>query len=195
VTDAAPDTATSDAPSAPDAAADASCPPNSQFSQTSFVNLAVTPGAPLDPGENDLIPGDGGGAPAGWNFYQISGAMCRDGSPAGIYVHYGSAAKLFIYLEGGGACDSATFCSHNPANMNQSFPGGAQSQGQTIGGSIGAFSTTPQQPYLPTAASGLNPAYSPGIFDFSNTANPVKDWSGVYVPYCTGAAQPALRRL
>ncbi len=30
------------------------------------------------------------------------------------------------------------------------------------------------------------PAYSPGIFDFTNAANPVKDWSGVYVPYCTG---------
>ncbi|MGH7436887.1 MAG: pectin acetylesterase-family hydrolase, partial [Polyangiaceae bacterium] len=131
-------------------------------------------------------PGDAGAAPSGWSFYQIAGAQCRDGSPTGFYVHYGTAQKLFIYLEGGGACSSASFCSHNPSTMNQSFPGGAQSQGQTIGGSIAAFSTTPQQPYLPTPASGLNPAYSPGIFDFTNAANPVKDWSGVYVPYCTG---------
>jgi hypothetical protein len=162
------------------------CAPNGEYVQTSFVSLAVPPGAPLSPTENDPLPADAGAAPAGWNFYQIAGAECRDGSPTGIYVHYGTAQKLFIYLEGGGACSSATFCSHNPANMNQSFPGGAQSQGQTIGGSIAAFSTTPQQPYEPTPATGLTPAYSPGIFDFTNAANPVKDWSGVYVPYCTG---------
>ncbi len=162
------------------------CAPNGQFVQTSFVNLAVPSGTPLNQTENDPIPGDAGAAPAGWNFYQIAGAQCRDGSPTGFYVHYGTAQKLFIYLEGGGACSSATFCSHNPANINQSFPGGAPTQGQTIGGSIAAFSTAPQAPYVPTAASGGTAAYSPGIFDFTNTANPVKDWSGVYVPYCTG---------
>jgi hypothetical protein len=174
--------------SPPEAGADgASCPADTQFPQTTFVNLAVTPGVALDPGENDAIPGDAGAsAPAGWNFYLISGALCRDGSPTGIYVHHGSANKLFIYLEGGGACSSATFCSHNPANISSSFPGGAQSQGQTIVGSIEAFSSTPQEPYVPTAASGATPAYSPGIFDFTNTANPFQDWSAVYVPYCTG---------
>jgi hypothetical protein len=160
-----------------------SCAIDNQFPQSTFVSLAVTPGAALNTGENDALPGDGGAAPAGWNFYQISGAVCRDGSPTGFYVHYGTAQKLFIYLEGGGACSSATFCTHNPASMTQSFAGGAPTQGQTIGGSLGAFSTTPQAPYLPT--TGVS-AYSPGIFDFTNAANPVKDWSGVYVPYCTG---------
>jgi hypothetical protein len=166
--------------------AGADCAPNSQYVQTTFVNLAVPPGAPLSQTENDPLPGDGGAAPSGWSFYQISGAQCRDGSPTGFYVHYGTSEKLFIYLEGGGACSSATFCTHNPSTMSQSFPGGAPTQGQTIGGSIAAFSTTPQEPYVPTPASGGNPAYSPGIFDFTNPANPVKDWSGVYVPYCTG---------
>ena len=113
--------------------------------------------------------------------------MCRDGSPAGIYVHYGTANKLFIYLEGGGACSSPTFCSHNPAAVDQAFGGGAPTQGQTIGGSLGQVTGGPYMaPYVPTAASGLTAAYSPGIFDFTNSANPVKDWSGVYVPYCTG---------
>jgi hypothetical protein len=125
--------------------------------------------------------------PQGWHYYAISGAMCRDGSPAGIYVHYGTANKLFIYLEGGGACSSPTFCSHNPAAVAQAFSGGAQSQGQTVGGSLGSVTGGAYQaPYIPTAASGLTAAYSPGIFDFTNAANPVKDWSGVYVPYCTG---------
>jgi hypothetical protein len=154
------------------------------------VNLAVPMLSALSSIENDLIPTDAGtllAVPLGWNYYAIDGAMCRDGSPAGMYVHHGTANKLFIYLEGGGACSSPTFCSHNPAAVSQAFPGGAQSQGQTIGGSIGSLTGGPYQaPYVPTAASGLTPAYSPGIFDFTNEANPVKDWSGVYVPYCTG---------
>lgn len=184
--DATVDAGGGDAAPLPDSGVDSSCPPDNDFPQTTFVSLAVTPGTPLNQSENDPLPGDGGAAPAGWSFYQIAGAVCRDGSPTGFYVHYGTSQKLFIYLEGGGACSSATFCSHNPSTINQSFPGGAPTQGQTIGGSIGAFSTTPQQPYLPTPATILNPAYSPGIFDFTNSANPVKDWSGVYVPYCTG---------
>jgi len=153
----------------------------------------VTPGAPLNRSENDPYPqaaGDAGApnpqTPAGWQLYVINGAMCRDGSPAGFFVHYGTAQKLFIYLEGGGACSSPTFCSHNPAAMDNAFSGGAQSQGQTIGDSLGAVNGNFQAPYVPTAASGLTAAYSPGIFDFTNSANPVKDWSGVYVPYCTG---------
>jgi hypothetical protein len=162
------------------------CAASQMYPQTSFVNLAVTPGAALDPNENDTIP-DGGAAPAAWHFYGKDGALCRDGSPAGFYVHFASPAssKLFIYLEGGGACSSATFCSHNPANIATTFSGGAQTQGQTVAGSL-VFSTTPQEPYVATPASGGTAAYSPGIFDFTNAANPFKDWSGVYVPYCTG---------
>ena len=155
------------------------------YPQTSFVSLAVAPGAKLDPAENDAIP-DAGAAPATWQFYGKDGALCRDGSPAGFYVHYSSAStKLFIYLEGGGACSSATFCSHNPANIATAFAGGAATQGQTIVGSL-SFGTTPQAPYVATPAQGSTPAYSPGMFDFTNAANPFKDWSGVYVPYCTG---------
>jgi hypothetical protein len=176
----------SDAGAPTDGGAPSNCPPNSQFPQTSFVDLAAPSGPPLDRNQNDAIPGDAGStAPQGWSFYSIAGALCRDGSGAGFYVHYASSDKLFIYLEGGGACSSATFCSHNPANIATAFSGGAQSQGQTIGGSL-IFGNTPQQPYVPTPASGLTAAYSPGMFDFTNSANPFKDWNGVYVPYCTG---------
>jgi hypothetical protein len=182
-------TSTSSSGSPGEDGGDAGCPAN-QTTQTSFVNLAAPKLSALSQLENDPIPTDGGtvlAVPQGWNYYAIDGAMCRDGSAAGIYVHYGTANKLFIYLEGGGACSSPTFCSHNPAAVDQAFPGGAPSQGQTIGGSLGSVTGGPYQaPYVPTAASGLTPAYSPGIFDFTNMANPVKDWSGVYVPYCTG---------
>jgi hypothetical protein len=169
---------------------DSGCPADNT-TQTTFVDLAAPMLSALSRTQNDAIPSDGGGptspqTPAGWSYYNISGAVCRDGTPAGIFVHYGTANKLFIYLEGGGACSSATFCSHNPAEVDNAFSGGAQSQGQTIGGSLGAVASATQLPYVPTAASGLTAAYSPGIFDFTNSANPVKDWSGVYVPYCTG---------
>jgi hypothetical protein len=149
-----------------------------------FAALALAVGATLT--HCTSIPGDAGvTTPTGWDFHQ--GGTCRDGSPAGFYVHYSTAAssKLFIYLEGGGACDSSTFCSHNPANIQTVFSGGPQSQGQTILGSL-TFATTGQVPYTAIPASGLTPAYSPGIFDFTNTANPFKDWSAVYVPYRTG---------
>ena len=164
------------------------CGTSTMYPQTSFVNLAVAPGAKLDPNENDPLSGDAGvSGPAGWHFYGKDGAVCRDGSPTGFYVHYANPAsnKLFIYLEGGGACSSATFCSHNPANMATTFAGGAATQGQTIVGSL-TFATTPQEPYVATPAQGTTAAYSPGMFDFTNAANPFKDWSGVYVPYCTG---------
>jgi hypothetical protein len=173
-------------PDAPPSADDSACAANALYPQSSFVNLAVTPGQPLVQGQGDGLPGDAGiSTPAGWDFHQ--GGLCRDGSPAGFFVHFSATAsdKLFIYLEGGGACDSPTFCSHNPANLTTVFAGGAASQGQTIAGSL-LFASTGQVPYTATPAEGLTPAYSPGIFDFANADNPFKDYNAVYVPYCTG---------
>jgi hypothetical protein len=164
--------------------ADPSCGPNVKYPQTTFVNLAVPMGTPVTKGQSDMIPGDAGlPAVPGWDFHQ--GGTCRDGTPAGFFVHFAASSsdKLYIYLEGGGACDSATFCSHNPPNIATVFSGGAPTQGQTIPGSL-LFSQTGQVPY--TVGSGGMAGYSPGIFDFTNAANPFKDWNAVYVPYCTG---------
>ncbi len=145
-------------------------------SQTTFVNLAPPMGAPFDRTENDPVPGASMGmsAPSGWNFYNIDGAMCRDGSPLGIYVRYGTVSKLMIYLEGGGACMSPHFCDHNPANMLTVFPGGS-SNGESFNGSL-------------LTVAGLQAPYTDGIFDDTNPANPFANWSQVYIPYCTGDA-------
>ncbi|MGO9833311.1 MAG: pectin acetylesterase-family hydrolase [Polyangiaceae bacterium] len=155
-----------------------SCPPLIT-TQTSFVNLTpagVAQGTPFDKNENDPVPGADAGmsTPAGWNFYNFPGAMCRDGSPLGIYVRYGSVNKLMIYLEGGGVCISPHFCDHNPANMNQVFPGGSLN-GESFSGSL-------------TTVSGLQAPYTTGIFDTTNSANPFLNWNQIYVPYCTGDA-------
>ena len=133
-----------------------------------FVDLAVPPGAPLDRSQSGQ-PVPGQSAPAGWNWYTIDGAICRDGSPTGFYVRYGSVNRLLVYLEGGGACTSPGFCDHNPANLTQVFIAG----GETVLGSTFM---------LP----GLQQPGTLGIFDMKNASNPFKDWNQVYVPYCTG---------
>ena len=144
---------------------DATCAPDRAGT---FVNLAVAPGAPLDRSHSGQ-PVPGQSAPAGWNWYAIDGAICRDGSPTGFYVRYGTVNRLLVYLEGGGACTSPGFCDHNPANLTQVFIAG----GETVLGSTFM---------LP----GLQQPGTLGIFDMTNVANPFKDWNQVYVPYCTG---------
>src|SRR5277367_1362304 len=69
-----------------DAPSGSSCPVL-QTSQTTFVSMAapgLAEGVAFDRSENDPVPGDAGAGPAGWNFYNFPGAMCRDGSPVGI---------------------------------------------------------------------------------------------------------------
>ncbi|HEY6562086.1 MAG TPA: pectin acetylesterase-family hydrolase [Polyangiaceae bacterium] len=132
-----------------------------------FVNLAPPMGAALPATGTPLTPAP----PAGWTWYQIDGAMCRDGSPTGFYVRYNSASdKLLVYLEGGGACVSPGFCTYNPANVNQVLAG----DGQTSVGSIGGAIAGRQQPY------------TTGMFDENNLTNPYRGWNKIYVPYCTG---------
>ena len=140
------------------------------------MNLAPPMGEPLDGKGKTLNPP----APAGWTWYEIDGAVCRDGSPTGFFVHNGSTNKLLIYLEGGGMCSNASFCSFNPASASSVLSGDAQTVLGTVFGAINGR----QQPGVYTQADH---AGSPkGIFDFQDTRNPVRDWSQIYVPYCTG---------
>ena len=114
---------------------------------------------------------DGGGSgpiatsqltPKTWAWVPVDGAICRDGSPTGIGVSLGTATdKLMIYLEGGGACFNALTCEMNPAKYGKA---------DFTTGFIG---------------SGATHA-SAGIFNRDYAQNPVKDWSYIYVPYCTG---------
>ncbi len=142
------------------------CPANHEGT---FVNLAVSPGQPLDRNRSDPLPTDAGTVPSGWNWYAIDGAVCRDGSPTGFYVRYGKVNQLMVYLEGGGACDTPGFCNFNPANISQHFNNGGESVLTSIGW-----------------AAGVQAPGTAGVFDFTNNANPFKDWNQIYVPYCTG---------
>jgi hypothetical protein len=97
-----------------------------------------------------------------WSWIPVDGAICRDGSATGIGVNLGSATdKLMIYLEGGGACFNSTTCPMNPTTFGKSD-----------------FTTQ--------FVGATAPHANTGIFNRGYAQNPVKDWTFIYVPYCTG---------
>jgi cysteine-rich repeat protein len=98
--------------------------------------------------------------PLTWEWFEIEGSRCRDGSPAGISVNMSPGASgVVIYLEGGGACFEAITCAANPTHIKEDASGLAEARRFPGGG---------------------------GIFNRSDERNPVADWHMVYVPYCTG---------
>jgi hypothetical protein len=114
--------------------------------------------------------------PPGWLWYPVAGTSCRDGSGAGLFIRYGSAPRLLIYFEGGGACTSSGFCAFNPSNIDQVLSG----TGETVlGTALGAVPGRQQ----PGAYQGGEVT---GIFSADRAENPFRDWSIAYIPYCTG---------
>ena len=91
-----------------------------------------------------------------WQWHNIEGSMCRDGSPTGIGLKVKDPKRLVIYLNGGGACFNELTCQSNRASFNE-------------------------QDFLDLGNS--NPG---GIFDQTRLENPVREWSMMFVPYCTG---------
>lgn len=81
-----------------------------------------------------------------------------------FWAKKGASKNLVVYFEGGGACWDNLTCTFPIAGLPPQVP----------------------QFFVPQVAPGTNPATYSGLFDQSNAANPVKDWSIVYIPYCTG---------
>ncbi len=81
-----------------------------------------------------------------------------------FWAKLGSADGVVVFFEGGGACWDDLTCS---------FPIAA--------------GLPPQVPqfYVPAIASTVDPSTFNGVFDLANPANPVRDWTFVYIPYCT----------
>jgi hypothetical protein len=95
-----------------------------------------------------------------WMWLDVPGAECMDGSRTGVGLNVGPRFdKLMIFFEGGGACFNGYTCA-GVANQD-----GYDSR--DLATWIGTFG-------------------SRGIFDRNDADNPLKDWTFVFVPYCTG---------
>jgi len=82
-----------------------------------------------------------------------------------FWARRGASNNLVVYFDGGGACWDDLTCS---------LPRLASDARDSDG-----F-------YKAELLPGDNPNQMSGIFDLANARNPVRDWSFVYVPYCTG---------
>lgn len=81
-----------------------------------------------------------------------------------FWARKGSSKNLVVYFEGGGACWDNLSCTFPIAGLPASVP----------------------QFFVPQVPPGTDPATIGGIFRTDNSANAVRDWDMVYIPYCTG---------
>lgn len=85
--------------------------------------------------------------------------VCSDGSPYSFHVKPGEQDKLFIFLNGGGACYNSQTCEAREGN----------------------------DIFIPRADLPHNdPRMHDGVFNLNNPNNPIADWSMLFVSYCTG---------
>jgi Pectinacetylesterase len=82
-----------------------------------------------------------------------------------FWVKPGDPKKLAVVFDGGGACWD---------NLTCSFPFG------------GALRDPMLQFYSPSIPLGQDPSQYDGLLDFDNPSNPVRNWTVVALPYCTG---------
>ncbi len=80
----------------------------------------------------------------------------------------GKSDNVAVFFEGGGACWDATTCSFP---LSDKLPPGIPVELQF---------------FVPAIDPASTPDDYDGIFDTDNPANPIRDWSIVYIPYCTG---------
>ena len=93
----------------------------------------------------------------GWN--RIDGGpstICSLGSPYVFFVEPGDARRLVVYFAGGGACWNAEMCNADARPRRFNPAVSVQARPHT------------------------------GIFDTTRADNPVRDFTKVFVPYCTG---------
>lgn len=111
-----------------------------------------------------IAPGDPIVAPnEQWTWVPFDGAFCGNGTTTGIGVNpTNKSKKLVIYMMGGGACWDDLTCNVLKTAAN-----------------LDGYDETKFQ----ADAQGL---LNSSLFDRTNEANPLKDYSFVFVPYCTG---------
>jgi hypothetical protein len=108
-----------------------------------------------------LLPGEPIVAePSTWTWVPVPQAVCQRDDATGMYFNLGDPNKLVILMEGGGACYNSSTCTLNLAI----HPVGAG----------------------PTDSAVINQVYGNNIFNRDDVDNPVRDYSFVFFPYCSG---------
>ncbi len=93
----------------------------------------------------------------GWNEFRPAGdTLCTDGSEYRFFVKPGIRSDLLFYLQGGGACWSREHCDPE------------------------------LEPAMTINTAGLDLSRYDGIFNFENPQNPFRNYTVVFVPYCSG---------
>lgn len=121
----------------------------------------------LSCGEDSAAPGTQapGPLPAGeWTWVDLPGSECSDGSPTGIAVNPGPRADLLVFLDGGGACWDALTC----FGIGQIPPAAKP-------GPFGAAEFEEKRSEIPGS-----------LLDREEPGNPYREFTLVFVPYCTG---------
>jgi hypothetical protein len=96
-----------------------------------------------------------------WAWFDFPDSACDDGTPTGIGVYAGAVTdKLLLLFMGGGACWSYATCV--------------------------VFPTSIHGPFGASEFASIVPNFAGSVLDSSSTANPFKDYTKVFVPYCTG---------
>ena len=103
----------------------------------------------------------------GWNTFEPGGeTTCSDGSTFRFFARPGNPEKLLVYLMGGGGCWTGATCDRD---LQPTYT--IQAPEQLIEAKAGE----------PRPERAMN-----GIFDYTRPENPFRDYSAVFIPYCTG---------
>jgi hypothetical protein len=122
---------------------------------------------PKDDGKEDQVyPEAVGPALAelkpGWNTVEPGGAtICSKGDPFKFFVRPGATDKVVIEFSGGGACWSDATC--------------------PLADTAAIFTSTVDTPVYVADESK-----APGLSNHARDDNPIKDWTHIFIGYCTG---------
>jgi hypothetical protein len=119
--------------------------------------------------DGGFVPGTAISAPSDqWTWVPFDNAFCGDGSATGLGINPSTTStRVLMYLEGGGECWDALTCYTLMTAAN--------------------FDTGYSEATFTAESTDVTYLAMPGgFFDRTAAANPFKDYSYVYVPYCTG---------
>lgn len=123
-----------------------------------LVGCAATPRTASMPVPGRAAPAMRAALHAGWNDIPgPPGTGCASDSTYKLIVRPGAPDRVLVFLNGGGACWRAAEC---------------DPRGRVT--------------YTTRADSANDPRAAGGIFALDNPANPLREYTMVFVPYCTG---------